>query len=52
MTGLGAIYDQSTEIGGISGRFNSVGAYGHKVVGNSWRPPWPFQARRMTTPER
>jgi hypothetical protein len=35
MTGLGAIYDQSTEIGGISYRINSDGAYGHKLVGNN-----------------
>jgi hypothetical protein len=39
MTGMGADYGQSAEIGGILGRFNSVGAYGHKVVGNTERPP-------------
>ena len=34
MTGIGAIYGQSAEIGRISYRIYSVGAYGHKVVGN------------------
>ena len=35
MTGMGAIYGHSAENGGILHRFNSGGAYGHKVVGNT-----------------
>ena len=34
MAGMGAIYGQSAEIGGISYRINSVGAYYHILIGN------------------